>query len=275
MGVGEGGRLVGHEAGESVAIEGRTVGHAIRMPGRDVRCAVIPRCGSVDVADEAADVAGRRAGLGIEVEQAGAAIGAAEEAAVRSRGEATGGACAERPRRVRSRTLWWIRVIMVCWFLCFLARLDRGMSDRLRRCGGARILAETPVLMCLSAGPGAWCWSLEPGRRVGRVPEEYRSPVRFRQTAEGHGWPAGHDGAAASGALRGPSLLAMPPKDSGLFTEPWLILPPSTRQTRGRPGAHMPRARDPASTPKMTPAPLPSSRRYIPCQWPGPFDRAP
>ena len=35
MGVGERGRLVGHEAGEAVAIEGRAVGHAIRMAGRD------------------------------------------------------------------------------------------------------------------------------------------------------------------------------------------------------------------------------------------------
>ena len=109
------------------------------------RCAVIPRGGSVDVADEAADVAGRRAGLGIEIEQAGAAVGAAEEAAVRGRGECAathppngGGASGDGRCGGTGHH--------VCWYLCFLARLDRGMSDRLRRSD----------LMSLRAGPGAW-----------------------------------------------------------------------------------------------------------------------
>ena len=142
MGVGEGGHLVGHEAGETVAIEGGAVDHAIRMAGRDRRCAVIPRDGSVDAADEPADVAGRGARLGVEIEQACAAIGAAEEAAVggreRAATHAPNGRGASGHGRCCGTGHHGDRLLLS-------ARPDRGMSDRLRL-----------VLMCLRVGPGAW-----------------------------------------------------------------------------------------------------------------------
>lgn len=93
---------------------------------------------------------------------------------------------------------WVLRVIMWCLFLCFLARLGRGMSDRLRRCGGARVLARDACLDVSARRAGSVVWALEPGRRVGRVLRKYRSPVRNRQTADGHGSSGSLDSIVAS-----------------------------------------------------------------------------
>ena len=174
MRVGEDGRLVGHEAGETVAVEGRTVGHANRMAGRGHECAGIPRGGSVDVADEAADVARRGAGCNIEIEQAGTAIGAAEEAAVRGSVRATAHASNGLGASGHGR----------CggsghhgeWCLLLSARPDRGMSDRLRL-----------MLMSLRAGPGAWFGRSNRVVASDGLLTEYRPPVRFRQMSDGPG----------------------------------------------------------------------------------------
>lgn len=191
MGVDESGRLVSHQARETAALERGAVVHAIRMAGGGPGCAVIPRRGSVDVADEAADVAGRGARLGIEVEQAGAAIGATEETAVggRCEGAAThppnGGGTSGNGRLGRTGHHG------AC-YLCFLARLDRGMSDRLRRSS----------LMSLRAAPGAWFGRSNRVVASDGLPKKYRPPVRFRQMPDGPGYsderfrdegPAGED----------------------------------------------------------------------------------
>jgi len=160
VGIDEGDRLVGHEASETVAIKDIGRVHALRMPCRKAHRAVIPRSGSVDVADEAADVAGRSAGLGIEVEQARAAVGPAEQAAVGVCGE---GPAAHAPngRGASGDGRLGATGHHGGLFVSFLARLDRGMSDRLRRCGGARVLARDACLDVSARRTGSVVWALE------------------------------------------------------------------------------------------------------------------
>jgi hypothetical protein len=107
----EAAQLAGHQTGESVAIERGASSHTVRMAAMPASSVVIPRdatgdaatpvhgrsepalarmgwsaeaaAGSVDPANEPADVAGREPGPRIDLEEAGAAVGAAEQAAIR------------------------------------------------------------------------------------------------------------------------------------------------------------------------------------------------
>lgn len=112
---------------------------------------------SVDPADEPADVARGQAGLEVNLEEAGAAVGAAEEAArrvygVRSATHAShGGRSSGDGRRCGSG-----HHDDSC--LCFLARRLRGMSDRLRGrvSFGGCCRTLNGVDLESARGPGAW-----------------------------------------------------------------------------------------------------------------------
>ena len=90
--LGEAGHLAGHQAGEAVAIEAGFGRHWPSMAGPSRCRAAIPpratRAGLVDPADVAADMAGGQPGVGVDIEEAGTAVGAAEEAARCGRGMA-------------------------------------------------------------------------------------------------------------------------------------------------------------------------------------------
>ncbi len=83
--LGEAGHLARHQTAEAVAIETGSVRHGPSMAGpSECRAAIPPRAtrsGLVDPADVAADMAGGQPGVGVDIEEAGAAVGAAEEAA--------------------------------------------------------------------------------------------------------------------------------------------------------------------------------------------------
>ena len=102
------------------------------------------------------------------------------------------------------------------------------MSDRLRGRVSSGAFAQIDCsLMCQRAGPGAWFGRSNRVVASDGLPKEYRRCGRYRQTADGPG-------------RAGP--IAGRPEDCGLFTERWLILPPSGGQTRRRPGPRVSRA---------------------------------
>ncbi len=194
--LGEAGHLAGHQAGEAVAIEAGFVRHGPSMAGQSRCRAAIPpratRSGLVDPADEAADMAGGQPGVGVDIEEAGTAVGAAEEAARCGRGMAAAthaphrGSSSGDGRSGGSGHHGGVRV-------CFLARRHRGMSDRLRGRGFVLQVLSNLDDGCLDVcapGSGSVVWALEPSRRVGRVTQEVSGTGGVPSNARwsGGGW---------------------------------------------------------------------------------------